>query len=300
MKYKDYYRILDVARNASADEIKKAYRRLARKYHPDVSKEAGAEERFKEVNEANEVLSDPDKRAAYDQLGFHRPGQTFRPPPEWGERFGGARGGAEFAGMDFSDLFSQLFGGAGGQGAHGRSTPKGRDVEASIILTLEEAYQGTEKEVHVPGSGNVRFRVPPGALPGKRLRLAGKGQASSYGGPRGDVFLHIEIAPHRLYRLEGKDIHLDTPIAPWEAALGATLLVPTLAGDVRLKVPAGTRGGQKLRLTGKGMPSPKGNGDFFVNLQVAVPGNLTEDEKELYARLAAISDFDPRPGFPKA
>lgn len=173
-------------------------------------------------------------------------------------------------------------------------------MEASIILTLEEAYQGTEKEVHVPGSGNVRFRVPPGALPGKRLRLAGKGQASSYGGPRGDVFLHIEIAPHRLYRLEGKDIHLDTPIAPWEAALGATLLVPTLAGDVRLKVPAGTRGGQKLRLTGKGMPSPKGNGDFFVNLQVAVPGNLTEDEKELYARLAAISDFDPRPGFPKA
>lgn len=309
MKYKDYYQILGVPRNASIEEIKKAYRRLARKYHPDVSKETGAEEKFKEVNEANDVLSDADKRAAYDQLGYYRPGQDFRPPPGWGERFGGGGQGAEFGGADFSDLFSQLFGGGGigghggGHGFRGRGAPKGRDVEASVSLSLEEAYHGVEKHVHMSGAGGgtgtVRFRVPAGALSGKRLRLAGKGQASPYGGPSGDLYLQIQVAPHTRYRLEGKDIYLDTPIAPWEAALGASLQVPTLGGNIRIKVPAGARSGQKLRLPGRGMPGKDGAGDFFVRLQVVLPASLSEEAKDLLRQLESACDFDPRPDFPK-
>lgn len=299
MKYKDYYQILGVPRDAPTDEIRKAYRRLARKYHPDVSKEAGAEEQFKEVNEAHDVLSDKDKRAAYDQLGFYRPGQDFRPPPGWGERFGGRQGGAEFAGGDFSDLFSHLFGGGGSHGFRGRSAPKGQDVEAGVTLTLEEAYQGVEKHMHVAGAGTVRFRVPAGALPGKRLRLAGKGQASPYGGAGGDLYLRIQIAPHERYRLEGKDIHLEVPIAPWEAALGTTLQVPTLGGNVRIKVPAGARGGQKLRLPGRGMPAGDGAGDFYVQLQMVLPPRLSEEAKALLRQLESACDFDPRPDFPK-
>lgn len=304
MKYKDYYQCLGVARDAKTEDIKKAYRRLARKYHPDVSKEPGAEEKFKEVNEAHDVLSDPDKRAAYDQLGYYQPGQDFRPPPGWGGR-AGAEG---FAGMDFSDLFSQMFGGAGqpgGRHAHGfRSRPpqRGQDVEASLTLTLEEAFHGAEKQVHLSGSGSereVKLRIPPGSLPGKRLRLAGKGRASPFGGPAGDLYLSLEVAPHEQYRLEGKDIYLDTPITPWEAALGATLQVPTLNGDVRLKISPGARGGQKLRLSGRGMPDAKGSGDFYVMLQIVVPPDPTTQEKALYEQLAALSSFDPRPGFPK-
>lgn len=299
MKYKDYYQILGVPRDASTEEIKKAYRRLARKYHPDVSQEAGAEEKFKEVNEANDVLSDKDKRAAYDQLGFYRPGQDFRPPPGWGERFGGGQGGAEFAGADFSDLFSQLFGGGGSHGFRGRSAPKGHDVEASVSLTLEEAFHGVEKQIHVAGAGTVRFRVPAGALPGKRLRLAGKGQTSPYGGHSGDLYLQIQIAPHNRYRLEGKDIFLDTPIAPWEAALGASLQVPTLTGNIRIKVPPGTRSGKKLRLPGKGMPARDGAGDFYVQIQMVLPTHLSEEAKALLQQLESVCEFDPRPDFPK-
>jgi curved DNA-binding protein len=308
MKYKDYYKILGVSRNASTDEIKKAYRRLARKYHPDVSKEAGAEEKFKEVNEANDVLSDAEKRAAYDQLGYYRPGQDFRPPPGWGERFGSR--GAEFAGMDFSDLFSQLFGGGmGAAGMHagrrpgfrGHAAPRGQDMEASISLTLEEAFHGVEKQLALSaaGEGSIRFRVPPGALPGKRLRLAGKGRASPYGGASGDLYLHIQIAPHPRYRLDGKDIYLDTPVAPWEAALGVSLLVPTLSGNMRVKVPAGARSGQKLRLPGRGMPAKEGAGDFYVQLQMVLPAVLSEEARQRLEQLAKACAFDPRPDFPK-
>jgi len=306
MKYKDYYRILGVGRNATVDEIKKVYRRLARKYHPDVSKEAGAEEKFKDVNEANDVLSDPDKRAAYDQLGHYRPGQDFRPPPGWGERFGGA--GAEFSGMDFSDLFSQLFGGMGASGARGgrkhgfaaHGAPRGQDVEATMTLTLEEAFHGVEKEISITaGAGHVRVRVPAGALPGKCLRLAGRGQPSPIGGARGDLYLQIQIAPHERYRLEGRDIYLDTPIAPWEAALGTSLVVRTLTGNVRLKLPAGARGGQKLRLAGRGMPSKEGAGDFYVQLQMVLPDKLNEAARQLFAELETACAFDPRPDFPK-
>jgi curved DNA-binding protein len=307
MKYKDYYKILGVPREASAEEIKKAYRRLARKFHPDVSKETGAEEKFKDVNEAHDILSNADKRGAYDQLGYYQPGQDFRPPPGWGGRSGGNAGG-DFSGMDFSDLFSQLFGGThqGGarrpHGFHGGSAPRGRDVEAKLILTLEEAFHGVEKQVNLSGPQGeraVKLRVPAGALPGKRLRLAGKGQASQFGGPAGDLYLNIEISPHRLYRLEGVDLYLDTPITPWEAVLGMTLQVPTPTGDVRLKIAPGARSGQKMRLAGRGMPEPKGKGDFYVLLQIVAPPDITEEEKRIYETLSTLSHYDPRPGFPR-
>ncbi len=304
MKYKDYYQILGVARDASKEDIKKAYRRLARKYHPDVSKEAGAEEKFKDVNEANEVLGDTDKRAAYDQLGTaYRPGQDFRPPPGWA----GGSAGADFAGADFSDLFSQLFGGrkqAGGRrhGFRGGEAMPGQDVEAGLTLTLEEAFHGVEKHLSLSaqdGNRDVKLRVPAGALPGKRLRVPGKGQHSPFGGPSGDLFLVIQIAPHARYRLEGQDITLDTPITPWEAALGTAITVPTLSGNVRLKVPAGARGGQKLRLSGRGMPGSGGAGNFYVQLQVVLPATLSDAERALYEQLAQVSSFDPRPDFPR-
>ncbi|MDP2832994.1 MAG: DnaJ C-terminal domain-containing protein [Pseudomonadota bacterium] len=306
MKYKDYYQILGVARDASKEEIKKAYRRMARKYHPDVSKEVGAEEKFKEVNEANEVLSDAEKRAAYDQLGTsYRPGQDFRPPPGWA----GGTGGGDFAGEDFSDLFSQLFGArkqAGTSRRHGvhggGAAPSGQDVEASLTLTLEEAYHGVEKHLSLSaqdGTRDVKLRVPAGALSGKRLRVSGKGQRSPYGGAAGDLYLVIQIAPNARYRLDNKDIYLDTPIAPWEAALGTAITVPTLNGNVRVKVPAGTRSGQKLRLSGRGMPVTGGAGDFYVQLQVVLPATLSEAERALYEQLAKLADFDPRPDFPK-
>lgn len=305
MKYKDYYKILGVARDAKAEEIKKAYRRLARKYHPDVSKEAGAEEKFKDVNEANDVLGDPEKRSAYDQLGYYQPGQDFRPPPNWGGRGGGSAGTGDFSGMDFSDFFSQMFGGGmGGSpgGAHRRprAAPRGQDVEATLTLTLEEAFLGCEKQISVQGGAqnSVKMRVPAGSLTGQRLRLSGKGQPSQMGGSPGNLLLTLQIAPHAMYRLEGKDIYLDTPIAVWEAALGATLTVPTLTGNLRLKVPAGARSGQKLRLGGRGMPSSDGNGDFFVQLQIVLPPTLSDEERDLYARLQNLSQFNPRPGFP--
>lgn len=303
MKYKDYYQVLGVSRDASKEDIKKAYRRQARKYHPDVSKEASAEERFKEVNEANDVLSDPDKRAAYDQLGSsYRPGQDFRPPPGWGGM------GGDASGADFSDLFSQLFGGRGQAGGgrrpgfRGAEAMPGQDVEASLTLSLEEAFHGVEKHLSLSsqhGARDVKLRVPAGATPGKRLRVAGKGGRSPHGGPAGDLYLLIQIAPHPRYRLEGQDIYLDTPISPWEAALGTAITVPTLSGNVRVKVPAGSRGGQKLRLSGRGMPAASGAGSFYVQLQVVLPATLSEAERDLYEQLAKLSEFDPRPDFPK-
>lgn len=305
MKYKDYYKILGVARDAKAEDIKKAYRRLARKYHPDVSKETGAEEKFKDINEANDVLGDPEKRGAYDQLGYYQPGQDFRPPPNWGGRSAGSAGGGDFSGMDFSDFFSQMFGegmGGRGSGAHRRprAAPRGQDVEATLTLTLEEAFNGCEKQISLPATGqsSVKMRVPAGSLPGQRLRLSGKGQASPMGGAAGNLLLTLQIAPHALYRLEGKDIYLDMPIAVWEAALGATLTVPTLSGNLRLKVPAGARSGQKLRLGGRGMPSSEGAGDFFVQLQIVLPPTLSDEERALYERLQSLSQFNPRPAFP--
>jgi curved DNA-binding protein len=305
MKYKDYYQILGVKRDASAEEIKKAYRRLARKYHPDVSKEPAAEEKFKDVNEANDVLSDPEKRAAYDQLGAYRSGQEFRPPPDWGQQFGfggGSFAGGDMGGMDFGDLFAQMFGGGMGRQPGFGGAARGRDVEAAVHVSLEEAYHGTERNLQLASPGgqprSVRVRIPAGAVSGRRLRVAGKGQPSMHGSA-GDLYLRIEVEPHPLYRLEGKDIYLDTPIAPWEAALGTSITVPTLAGNLRLKVPAGAKSGQKLRLPGKGMPSPEGNGDGYVVLQVSLPAQLSEQERALYEELRAVSSHDLRPHFPK-
>lgn len=305
MKYKDYYKALGVARDAGGDEIKKAYRRLARKFHPDVSKEANAEERFKDVSEAYEVLSDEKKRAAYDQLGSHRGGQEFRPPPDWGSRFG-QRGfsQSDLGGMDLGDIFSQMFGGgagrAGSQGFTGGM--RGRDVEAKVRISLEEAYAGAEKNLHLAAPGQsprtVKVRIPAGALPGRRLRVKGKGEASMHG-EAGDLLLEIEIEPHPLFRLEGKDIYLDLPVTPWEAVLGASVTVPTLSGNIRMRIPAGGKSGQKHRLPGRGMPEQDGKGDFYVVARIVMPTEVSDEERALYERLAGLSRYDPRPNFPK-
>jgi curved DNA-binding protein len=311
MKYKDYYAILGVERNADADAIRKRYRTLARKYHPDVSKEPDAEKRFKEMAEAYATLKDPEKRAAYDQLGQQRPGADFQPPPDWSTRFGG---GATFDEMDLADLFAGFSAraGSGGRGArHGAARAmRGQDYEVTVPITLEEAFRGTEVGLDLTttefdGQGALRrvpkhvtARIPKGPVDGQVLRLPGQGGRGSHGGPDGDVYLNIALRPHRLYRVSGRDLYLDLPLAPWEAALGATVEVPTLAGPVDLKVPPDTGGGQQLRLGGRGLPKPDGGaGDLFAVVRVALPPASTEREKSLYRELAAASKFDPRQHF---
>jgi len=301
MKYKDYYKILGVERGASDEEIKKAYRRLARKYHPDVSKEANAKEKFQEVSEAYETLRDKEKRAAYDSLGSgFRPGQDFRPPPDWFDRFGAGRQ-EDLRDVDLSDLFEQMgiFGRAAGRrGGFGRSVPiPGEDFETPVRISLEEAARGTEREFQLDGR-SLRARIPKGATDGQRLRLRGKGGAGVNGGPAGDLYLQIVLEPHPLYKARGHDLEIEVPITPWEAALGAQVDVPTLEGRVTVKVPAGSKGGQKLRLAGKGLPKPGGAaGDLYAVLDIAVPGTLTEREKKLYEELREASRFDPRTRF---
>ncbi|HEX6992649.1 MAG TPA: DnaJ C-terminal domain-containing protein [Gammaproteobacteria bacterium] len=309
MEYKDYYKIMGVARNASQDEIKRAYRRLARKYHPDVSKEPNAEERFKEIGEAYEVLSDPEKRAAYDSLGSNwQAGQQFRPPPDWQEHFhfgGGARtGGAR----TFSDFFETLFGEAGFGSGRTRSftfSTRGEDYQTTITLSLEEAYRGTTKaltveipEVDLSGrlvrrSRTLNVRIPPGVTDGRRIRLPAQGGAAAAGGERGDLYAIVRLAPHPFFKPDGRDIHLDLPVLPWEAALGASVPVPTLGGTVELKIPRGSKTGQKLRLRGRGLPgSPPG--DQLVTLQVVAPAAETPEIESLYRRLADAVRTNPR------
>jgi curved DNA-binding protein len=298
MKYKDYYKILGVERGAGDEEIKKAYRRLARKYHPDVSKEANAKERFQEVAEAYETLRDKEKRAAYDSLGSHRPGQDFRPPPDWFDRFGSGRAD-DLRDVDLSDLFESMgiFGRARGRtGGRGMQFP-GEDYEVTVRLGLEEAAQGTERELRLDGR-TIRARIPRGAIDGQRLRLAGKGGPGASGGPPGDLYLQIVLEPHALFKPSGHDLDIEIPLAPWEAALGADIEVPTLEGAVRMKVPAGSKGGQKLRLAGKGLPRPGGGaGDLYALLNIVVPGTPSERERQLYEELRAASKFDPRSRF---
>jgi len=314
MKYKDYYKILGVSRDASQDDIRKAYRRLARKYHPDVSKEPDAERRFKEVNEANEALKDPQRRATYDALGNGwNPGQDFRPPPGAGGRFH-----QEFRfdgdGAGFSDFFSSLFGDLGGVGGGGGGGPgagfrngRGRDQTASISISLEEAYAGASRRIHldlpepdVQGRISTRprtlnVRIPAGIGDGQKIRLAGQGQPGMMGGAKGDLFLKVELQPHPLYQVDGRDVTLHLPITPWEAALGASVSVPTLGGSVTLKIPSGSRSGRKLRLKGRGLPG-KPAGDEYVVLQIQTPPASDEKAQAFYRRMAEEFSFDPRAG----
>ncbi|MFD6023868.1 DnaJ C-terminal domain-containing protein [Streptomyces griseoluteus] len=306
---RDFYEVLGVPRDADRDEIQRAYRKLARKYHPDVNKDPAAEERFKEVNEAFSVLSDPDQRARYDRFG-----EDFRKVPEdWEERVGagaGAGGGfrwstgggprAQYAtsgfgseGVDVDDLFSSFFGGAG------RMRVPGADQEAELPLTVEEAYRGGRRTVTLTGpSGQRRYEVdvPPGVTDGQRIRLAGEGGRGSGDGPAGDLYLRVRIQPHPLFRLEGRDVYVQLPVTPWEAALGATVPVPTPSGaTAKVTVPAGSSSGRRLRLRGEGMPAPRGaNGDLYAELRIMVPPKLGDKERELFEELAAVSSFDPR------
>ena len=308
MKYKDYYNILGVSRTASEEEIKKAYRKLARKFHPDVSKELNAEERFKEVSEAYETLRDSEKRAAYDRLGNYQQGQDFQPSPEWSQQFGS--GGFSFEDFDLADLFAGLAGrGQGRRGGPSRAMP-GQDLEATARITLEEAHRGAEINLDLvtqeyDNSGfprrtprRIKTRIPKGATEGQRLRIPGKGGAGKNGGRDGDLYLTVELLPHPLFRVSGHDLSLDVPIAPWEAVLGAEVQAPTLDGAVRLKIPAGTRSGQKLRLTNRGLSKPgSGAGDLFAIIQIVIPPVVNDHERTLFKQLAESSNFDPREHF---
>lgn len=301
MKYRDYYRTLGVARDADAAAIKQAYRQLARKYHPDVNKDAGAEEKFKEVNEAYEVLKDPAKRKAYDRFGSDwKHGQQFEEAGFGGFRdatYGDAGG---FSGSDFSEFFESIFGRGFDPGtAHRTGRRRGADQQLKLDITLEEAFRGGNKTIQFapkPGSSQkktLKINIPRGVGNGQKIRLAGQGQASSSGGEAGDLYLEMNILPHRLFRLEGKDIVLRLPLTPWEAALGATLKVPTLAGDVDLKVTPGIQSGQKMRLKGKGMPGPK-PGDQLVEIMIQTPPADSDEARAFYRDMQDRFDFDPR------
>jgi curved DNA-binding protein len=320
MDYKDYYKVMGVARDASQDDIKRAYRKLARKYHPDVSKESGAEEKFKELQEAHEVLKDPEKRAAYDQLGSRwKEGQEFRPPPDWGKgfehsgQFGGgfARdGGRHFGGGDFSDFFSSLFGAGspfgGARGDREGFSAGGQDHFAKIEIALEDAYGGGAHTIELKSpevqDGHVavkprtlRVNIPAGVTEGQQIRLAGQGSGGVGGGRAGDLYLEMSFKPHPLYLVQGRDLTLTLPIAPWEAALGATVQVPTLGGPVEMRIPAGAKAGQKLRLKGRGLPNPTGDaGDQYVVFKIVVPPADSQRARELYEQMKKDLPFDPR------
>jgi curved DNA-binding protein len=310
MKYKDYYEALGVPRGATQDDIKSAYRKLARKYHPDVSKVADAEARFKEINEANEVLKDPEKRAAYDQMGSNwKAGQEFQPPPNWdaGFEFRGGDTGGFGPDFDASDFFESLFGRhARGPGPRQRAGMQGQDHHAKVLIDLEDAYRGAERSItlRVPvegRDGRVELRertldvhIPKGIRPGQRLRLAGQGSAGTGGAANGDLFLEIGFKPHPLYRVEGSDVYVDLPVAPWEAALGATVDAPTPEGPVQLTIPKGSKQGRKLRLKGRGLPG-KTPGDLYVVIEIALPPADADEARAAYeAMRAAFPDFDPR------
>jgi len=324
MKYLDYYAVLGVDRKATADEIKKAYRKLARKYHPDINKESGAETKFKEINESYEVLSDSEKRKRYDALGRNwKSGQDFTPPPGWGS--GRGDGGVHFdfgrgGGEDFSDFFSAIFGQQGGgrssrargggnpfagfSGGRGQQgfTPRGQDFEANLPLSIEELFNRKPKSitlqlptVHPDGSQSSKaktfnVRIPAGASDGTRIRLSGQGANG------GNLYLNLRVTPHPVFKLNGHDMDITLPIAPWEAVLGAKIKIPTLEGTASLSIPPGTQGGARLRLSGKGLPAKQGKrGDIFVNIRLAIPEHPTDREKELFQQLANESTFQPRP-----
>jgi curved DNA-binding protein len=295
--YRDYYESLGVGRDASADDIRSAYRKLARKYHPDVNKEEGAEDRFKEVSEAYEVLRDPEKRERYDRLGANwKRGQDVS-GAEGFEGFGRGGGfsagggdfGGDFGGGDFSDLFEGLFGRGGRRGGGGfEGFTVRNDREAVLDLSLEEAVAGGRRRLSFGDGPDFEVNIPPGIRDGQRLRVPSED---------GDIYLRIRIRPHPRFRLEGRDVHVDLPVAPWEAALGAKVPVKTLDGSIlNVRVPPGSSTGRRLRLKGQGLPDPRGPGDLYAVVKIEVPKKLTKQEKELFEKLAKASKFDPRKG----
>jgi curved DNA-binding protein len=293
VQFKDYYQVMGIAREATDAQIKQAYRRLARKFHPDVSKEKNAEARFKEVGEAYEVLKDPKKRAAYDQLGTGpRPGEEFRPPPNWdaGFEFRDAGAGADPGG--FSDFFESLFGRAGGLHAGRGRNPQGEDQHARVLLDLDASLQGGSRALTLEGR-TLNVQIPKGILPGQHIRLAGQGFAGPAGDKKGDLFIEVDFQPHPLYRIDGRDLAITLPVAPWEAMLGGAIKTPTPGGLVDLKIPAGSRAGSKLRLKGRGIPSSP-PGDLFVVLEIALPPAADEKARAAYNAFAAACPFNPR------
>ena len=304
-EYKDYYKIMGVARDVGQDELKRVYRRLARKFHPDVSKEKDAEARFKEVQEAYEVLKDPEKRAAYDQLGSNwRQGQDFRPPPDWAQNhafstaFGDQEGG-------FSDFFSTLFGAGGVGGRTGRTrggggrgfAMAGDDQVATIEIDLEDSFRGGTQTIELKSQmgepRTLKITIPQGIVEGQRIRLAGQGMPGHGGGPAGDLYLEVRFRKHKLFQVEGRDVTLTLPIAPWEAALGATVPTPTLAGAVDLRIPANAKAGQRMRLKGRGLPGATA-GDQYVVLKIVLPPADSPKARELYEQMQRDLPFDPR------
>jgi curved DNA-binding protein len=312
---RDYYDVLGVSRNASSEEIQQAFRKLARKHHPDINKDPGAEERFKEINDAYSVLSDPKTRQRYDRFG-----ENFRQIPEdYDERVAagaGARGGRsgrtagggarvrfrtdegvdfDGSGIDFEDLFGGIFGRGGGGGW---GPVPGADQEAEIQLGVEEAYRGGKRSITLGGPNGQRsydVNIPRGVVDGQRIRLAGEGGAGSGDAPPGDLYLRVRIKPDGRFRLEGRDVHVALPVTPWEAALGATVPVTTPGGTAKVAVPAGSSSGRRLRLRGEGMPNPRGpDGDLYAEVRIMVPPEPSARERELFEELAAVSAFDPR------
>ena len=307
MEYKDYYQTLGVEKTASADDIKKAYRKLVRKYHPDVSKASDAEKKTKEINEAYDVLGDAEKRSAYDELGRgQRPGQPFQAPPDWGSSYEFGAGGANAEDF-FSDLFAHAGRRAGARGSGAQFKMRGDDVHASITVPLNDAYHGATRTVTLraperDANGRIVTRdrslsvdVPKGVVPGQQLRLAGQGHPGVNGGAAGDLFLEIQLQPDARYRVEGRDVYENVPVAPWEAALGAQIDVPTPSGTVQVSVPAGSQSGRKLRLRARGIPGHP-PGDLYLILDLVLPPARDERARELYQKMAREMAFNPRAG----
>ena len=315
-KYQDYYKIFGLKRNATAKDIKKAYRKLARKYHPDINKEKTAEDNFKKVTEAYEVLKDPEKRKLYDQLGDEwKNGRDFKPPPEWKhQHFDRESDQGEFNNSNgFSDFFEALFrANAGQQGqpndfAYGSWNLRGQDHEAKIEISLEEAYSGATKGIRLqsfeidaegqvaPVTRNYQVKIPKGITDGTRIRMTGKGGPGVNSGPPGDLYLKVNFIPHPRFKAVGHNLNMDVPITPWEAALGSTVIVQLLGGEIHLKIPAGIQSGKKMRIKGKGMPiKMNGHGDLYACINIVMPQTLTQKQMELFAELSKISDFNPR------
>ena len=295
VEYKDYYEVLGVPRDASQDDVRRAYRKLARRYHPDLNQESDAEERFKEVSEAYEVLSDPEKRERYDSLGSRwRSGEAADFEDLFAQQgFGGGDVRVEFGDGAFSEFFERLFGDRAATASTGPL--RGRDHEAVLELSLEEALAGGRRRLSLDDGRSFEVNIPPEVREGQRIRVGGQGSSGGDGGPPGDLYLRVRLRPHHRFRREGDDVYVDLPVAPWEAALGATVPVQTLTETARVRVPAGSSSGRRLRLRGRGLPKRGGGrGDLYAVVQIAVPKRVSDEERDLFEKLATVSEFDPR------